>query len=38
MSKSLRIEEVDILRDYAAVMMILDHSFIVYPINISVVP
>ena len=33
-----RIEEVDILRGIAAILMILGHSFIVYPVDISTVP
>lgn len=33
-----RIKEVDILRGMAAILMILGHSFIVYPVDISTVP
>lgn len=33
-----RNQEVDILRGLAAILMILGHSFIVYPVNISTVP
>ena len=33
-----RIEEVDIMRGIAAILMILGHSFIVYPVDISAVP
>ena len=33
-----RIEEIDIMRGIAAISMILGHSFIVYPIDISSVP
>lgn len=32
---SNRIEEIDLLRGLAAILMILGHSFIVYPIDIS---
>ena len=32
-----RIEEIDILRGIAAVLMILGHSFIEYPVDISTV-
>ncbi|MCC8081983.1 MAG: acyltransferase family protein, partial [Lachnospiraceae bacterium] len=33
-----RIDEVDMLRGIAAVLMILGHSFIEYPVNISNIP
>lgn len=35
MRQENRIEEVDVLRGIAAVLMILGHSFIVYPVDIS---
>ena len=38
MSVKARNQNVDILRGIAAVLMVLGHSFIVYPINISEVP
>lgn len=38
MNKDKRIEEVDVLRGLAAIFMILGHSFIVYPVDISKVP
>lgn len=38
MIQKIRNPEVDILRGIAAVLMILGHSFIVYPINISQIP
>ena len=38
MAVGIRNEKVDILRGIAAVLMVLGHSFIVYPINISEVP
>lgn len=38
MKQEERIDEVDILRGLAAILMILGHSFIVYPIDISGVP
>jgi len=33
--KNCRIQEVDILRGFAAVLMVLGHSFITYPVDIS---
>ena len=38
MTERVRNQEVDILRGIAAVLMILGHSFIVYPVNIASVP
>ena len=38
MAERVRNQEVDILRGIAAVLMILGHSFIVYPVNIASVP
>lgn len=38
MKERVRNQEVDILRGIAAVLMILGHSFIVYPVNIATVP
>lgn len=38
MIRENRIDEVDVLRGIAAVLMILGHSFIVYPVDISGVP
>mgnify|MGYP004500725479 CR=1 FL=1 len=38
MAERVRNQEVDILRGIAAVLMILGHSFIVYPVNIATVP
>lgn len=33
-----RIEEVDLLRGMAAILMILGHSFIVYPVDVTTIP
>lgn len=38
MTERVRNQKVDILRGIAAVLMILGHSFIVYPVNIASVP
>lgn len=38
MYKKVRNQEVDILRGFAAILMILGYSFIVYPVNIEDIP
>lgn len=38
MSESLPNQEVDVLRGGVEVLMVLGHSFIVYPVNIADVP
>ncbi len=38
MINTKRIREIDLLRGFAAICMVLGHSFIKYPVNISAVP